>query len=216
MQGETEGSSKDINTIIENKSSQMTPEPVTDNIELTTYQEINPDLSTKEELSYSSSTPTITNNTETTSSESIAQETTSPFSSSSLTSTISSTLYPFVTDRVESTTTHVIEGFALHEYPKYYKKAQAFTVYGESCYDLCEKRGYSYTWCHKFKESSNGYWSKADVCTNDSTRTPYRENCIDDCAKRGNEYFWCHTGTLTWDYCTPESLLKYLDKRRNQ
>ena len=147
----------------------------------------------------------------------IVQEPTLPSTSTISTSlsTNHSTLYPYVKDHLESTTSHEIEGFALHEYPKYYNKAQAFTVYGESCYDLCEKRGYSYTWCHKFEESSNGYWSKADMCTNDATRTPYRENCINDCAKRGSDYFWCHTGTITWDYCTPESLLNYLDKRRN-
>jgi hypothetical protein len=127
-----------------------------------------------------------------------------------------STLYPFIKDFRETTTHARIPGLPLYEYPKYYDKAQAFTVYGESCYDLCEKRGYSYTWCHKLKESSTGYWSTADVCTNDHTRTPYEEKCIDDCAKRGSAYFWCHTGTVTWDYCTPKSLLVYLDKRRNE
>ena len=40
-----------------------------------------------------------------------------------------------------------------------------FTVYGESCYDPCEKRdGYNYYWCHKFKDSNIGTWSDADFC----------------------------------------------------
>ena len=42
-------------------------------------------------------------------------------------------------------------------YPRYYKRAAGFTVFGESCYDACEIRdGYEYTWCHKFKESTKG------------------------------------------------------------
>ena len=41
------------------------------------------------------------------------------------------------------------------KYPKNYRKAQGFTAFGESCYDTCEKRGYRYTWCHKFESSSN-------------------------------------------------------------
>ena len=134
---------------------------------------------------------------------------------STVTSSSSSTLYPFVKERSESTTISVISGWSEYEYPKYYNKAQAFTVYGESCYDLCEKRGYSYTWCHKFKESSTGYWSTADVCTNDHKVTPYQVACIDACAKRGYDYFWCHTGTTTWGYCTPSSLLEYINDRRN-
>ena len=205
IQKEYKNASIEITTIIEHQSSHMSSASKSDTTELNTLQPTNPD-SNHDNKSLKTST------------EMIVQDSTLPssVSSSSTLSTSSSTLYPFVKDQVESSTTHFIEGFALFEYPKYYKKAQAFTVYGESCYDFCEKRGYSYTWCHKFEESSNGYWSKADVCTYDSTRTPYRENCIDDCAKREYDYFWCHTGTLTWDYCTPESLLKYLDKRRNQ
>ena len=127
-----------------------------------------------------------------------------------------STLYPFVID-IQKTTTRVltISGWSRRNYPKHHDKAQAFTVYGEACYDRCEKRGYSYTWCHKFIESSNGYWSTADVCTNDDTITPYQENCIDDCSRRGYSYFWCHTGTITWDYCTPKSLTDYLHERKS-
>ena len=101
-----------------------------------------------------------------------------------------------------------------NEYPKYYDKAQSFTVYGEACFDLCEKRGYSYYWCHKFEESSTGYWSTADVCTNDHYTTPYNEKCIDACEKRGASYFWCHKGSITWGYCTPKFLLDYLKRRR--
>ena len=42
-------------------------------------------------------------------------------------------------------------------FPKYYRRAMGFTVYGESCYDACELRdGYKYTWCHKFKSSQIG------------------------------------------------------------
>jgi len=205
IQEEYKNSSIETTTIIEHQSSHMSSVSGSNATEHDAHQTI-----------YSGSNHD--NESFETSTELIFQDSTLPSSSSSssIVSTSSSTLYPFVRDQAESSTTHFIEGFALFEYPKYYKKAQAFTVFGESCYDLCEKRGYSYTWCHKFEESSNGYWSKADVCTNDSTRTPYRENCIDNCAKREYDYFWCHTGTLTWDYCTPDSLLRYLEKRRNQ
>ena len=194
---------------IENESSQMSTGSEMHMIELNTNRE-NTYVKLDNELSpnKSSSLPSMTVE-DTSPSLPIVKEPTLPSTSTIFTSLSSnySTLYPYVKDHLESTTSHEIEGFALHEYPKYYHKAQAFTVYGESCYDLCEKRGYSYTWCHKFEESSNGYWSKSDMCTNDATRTPYRENCINDCAKRGSDYFWCHTGTITWDYCTPESLL---------
>ena len=135
-------------------------------------------------------------------------------SSTTSTPQSTSTLYPFVIDIQKTTArTLTISGWSRRNYPKHHDKAQAFTVYGEACYDRCEKRGYSYTWCHKFIESSNGYWSTADVCTNDDTITPYQENCIDDCSRRGYSYFWCHTGTITWDYCTPKSLIDYLHLR---
>ncbi len=54
------------------------------------------------------------------------------------------------------------------KYPRYYRRALGFTVFGESCYDSCEQRdGYGYSWCHKFKESDLGTWSDADYCTTD-------------------------------------------------
>ena len=143
----------------------------------------------------------------------LPKSTTIPSSTTS-TPQSTSTLYPFVIDIQKTTArTLTISGWSRRNYPKHHDKAQAFTVYGEACYDRCEKRGYSYTWCHKFIESSNGYWSTADVCTNDDTITPYQENCIDDCSRRGYSYFWCHTGTITWDYCTPKSLIDYLRDR---
>ena len=145
----------------------------------------------------------------------LPKSTTLPSSTAS-TPQSTSTLSPFLID-IQKTTSRAltISGWSRSNYPKHHDKAQAFTVYGEACYDRCEKRDYSYTWCHKFIESSNGYWSTADVCTNDDTITPYQENCIDDCSRRGYSYFWCHTGTITWDYCTPKSLVDYLHKRKN-
>ena len=100
-------------------------------------------------------------------------------------------------------------------YPRYYRRAMGFTVYGESCYDTCEVRDdYEYTWCHKFKESSTGTWSDADYCTLESDTTPYGDKCVDQCAKRGQQYYWCHKETTLWGYCTPEHLIEQL--RQNQ
>ena len=100
-------------------------------------------------------------------------------------------------------------------YPRYYRRAMGFTVYGESCYDTCEVRDdYDYTWCHKFKESGTGTWSDADYCTLSSNTTPYGDKCVDKCAKRGQQYYWCHKETTLWGYCTPQHLVEQL--RQNQ
>ena len=98
-------------------------------------------------------------------------------------------------------------------YPRYYRRAMGFTVFGESCFDPCENRdGYDYTWCHKFKESALGTWSDSDYCTSDSRTTPFGEQCIDRCAKRGHRYYWCHKETTLWGYCTPEHLIEQLEQ----
>ena len=100
-------------------------------------------------------------------------------------------------------------------YPRYYRRAMGFTVYGESCYDTCEVRdGYEYLWCHKFKESNTGTWSDADYCTLSSDATPYGDKCVDKCAKRGQNYYWCHKESTLWGYCTPQHLIEQL--RQNQ
>ena len=100
-------------------------------------------------------------------------------------------------------------------YPRYYRRALGFTVFGESCYDSCELRdGYKYTWCHKFKESSLGTWSDADYCTTDNRRTPFGEECIDRCSKRGQNYYWCHKENTLWGYCTPQHLIEQLEQNQ--
>lgn len=100
-------------------------------------------------------------------------------------------------------------------FPKYYRRAVGFTVYGESCYDPCEKRdGYNYYWCHKFKDSNIGTWSDADFCSTDNKLTTYGDKCIDKCAKRGQNYFWCHKESTLWGYCTPDHLIEQL--KQNQ
>ena len=101
----------------------------------------------------------------------------------------------------------------VEKYPKNYRKAKGFTAWGESCYDNCEKRGYAYTWCHKFEESSNGDWSHSGLCSREHNITAFGESCLDDCEKRGFSYFWCHKETSLWGYCTPNKLLKHLDNK---
>ena len=96
------------------------------------------------------------------------------------------------------------------KYPKNYRKAKGFTSWGESCYDDCNKRGYDYTWCHKFESSSNGDWSHSGLCSTKSNITAFGENCLDECEKRGFSYFWCHKDTSLWGYCTPDKLLNHL------
>ena len=96
------------------------------------------------------------------------------------------------------------------KYPKNYRKAKGFTSWGESCYDDCEKRGYDYTWCHKFESSSNGDWAHSGLCSTKSNTTAFGENCLDECEKRGFSYFWCHKDTSLWGYCTPDKLLNHL------
>lgn len=101
------------------------------------------------------------------------------------------------------------------KYPRYYRRALGFTVFGESCYDTCEIRdGYEYTWCHKFKESATGTWSDADYCTTESNKTPFGEDCIDKCAKRGQSYYWCHKETTLWGFCTPDHLIEQLEQNQ--
>ena len=99
------------------------------------------------------------------------------------------------------------------KYPKNYRTAKGFTAWGESCYDGCEKRGYDYTWCHKFESSSNGDWSYSGLCSTESNITAFGENCLDECEKRGFDYFWCHKDTSLWGYCTPDKLLNHLENQ---
>jgi len=82
------------------------------------------------------------------------------------------------------------------------------TSHGELCTDACEKRGYSYYWCHK-RSSSLGQWSDSDFCSPTSTVTHYGKECSDECTQRGEVYFWCSRRVDGgWGFCSPGTVYK--------
>jgi hypothetical protein len=80
------------------------------------------------------------------------------------------------------------------------------TAYGEPCTDECQKRGFSYAWCHK-EPSRNGTWIDRDYCSPNQGLTRYGERCLDNCSrKKGQPFFSCETKVTKrgdWDYCSP-------------
>ena len=66
--------------------------------------------------------------------------------------------------------------------------AKSYTVFGEACADECNKRGYTYTWCHKKVASSLGQWTDSGQCSVYPNVTSFGEQCIDECETRGQRW----------------------------